>query len=495
MGELSPVPREDSMAQNRFWDYAAAILAGVEMEKRMRSNSRSSEATAAPPFTGARTIQIAIDANHVAVVNEVVQAVERCWRRWGEAQLPGLRVDRQGGVRCPAGLVPDLVRELEADGYRAEVCDRRHTLVVDGEVLQTAAGADRRFLEAVALAPLGIVEVRDARDLVDRVALLAEMYPAAHLVLAVVTRRSAWEMWKMLRGTMGELAVGLLSAKTRRPGRRCTVCTYRSLARVRQRDHAILVIEAAERATDAVVPFTSGARAYARVYGTVYAGVPRDETTALRLRALAGEVIYAMPGTTAPARVLLVAAPSVPPTGAKHGSQRRRQIWENRPRNRLVARLALALRDGDVDGLRACGLAVSAEDLGADPRRVTVLVEGTAHARELRSLLGGWPVRDLVPRERRDLHSLLAATASTESGNSVVTLLHATLVGMEADIVVRATGGSGEWLAQGSPAEPPGRVPLIIDIADTCDDQPHTDTHHRISDYRRRGWIVEGSPT
>jgi hypothetical protein len=116
-----------------------------------------------------RTVRVVIDEGHVASVDRVVQAVERCWTRWqtGPA-LPAPHFHQHGGLRLPAGLVPELVRELERDGYRVEVDDRRRDdLDADAQVLEQAQGADRRYLEAVARSRVGVVEVADHRELVN----------------------------------------------------------------------------------------------------------------------------------------------------------------------------------------------------------------------------------------------------------------------------------------------------------------------------------------
>jgi hypothetical protein len=64
--------------------------------------------------------------------------------------------------------VPELVRELERDGFRVEVDDRRRDgLDADAQVLEQAQGADRRYLEAVARSRVGVVEVADHRELVN----------------------------------------------------------------------------------------------------------------------------------------------------------------------------------------------------------------------------------------------------------------------------------------------------------------------------------------
>src|SRR5262249_34747767 len=152
----------------------------------------------------------------------------------------------------------------------------------------------RRYLAALASTRLGVVEVRDGGELLSRLHQLATVFPASPVVVAVPTRKTAWRIMRSLAEVLGE-PVGLVTARSRRPGRRCTVCTYRSLARVRGRDRAVLAVVEAERAAPAAAPYALGEGAPARVYGFVYAGVSRDEFSDLHLRALAGEVIHSVP--------------------------------------------------------------------------------------------------------------------------------------------------------------------------------------------------------
>jgi hypothetical protein len=441
---------------------------------------------------------VVIGKGHIAATGDVARAVERCWERWGVwALLPGGRIDQRGRFRFPAGLVPELVRELERDGYRVEVADRRRDdLNADAREMEQAQGADRRYLEALARNPVGVVEVTGHTELVARVAQLAALYPGARVVVAVPTRKRAWKVWERLGEELGG-PVGLVTAQGTRPGRRCTVCTYQSLGKVKGREESILVVVEAERAVHRVAEYAVGERAYARVYGFVYAGVTRDGDADLGLRVLAGEVIHAVPSTAAVARVLMVESPALPTkVGGRGLGRKRRAVWGNRPRNRLVARVAQALCEGDVDTLRECGLELGEDELGGEGRRVAVLVESTAHARELRSLLRGWPVYSVVPLEMRGHADEESLDSTSKVKGSVVTLLYAAVVGTDADVIVRATGGRGEWPAEDVRAERGGGRPralLVIDFVDDLDDQARNDTRLRVRDYAHQGFPVGGA--
>lgn len=352
-----------------------------------------------PTIPLSHRIVVTIEPGHVAQVDRVVQAVERCWRRWQAAQVPGVGMGQDGVLRFPVGLVPMLLRELARDGYRVDVHDlRSDNFEVDMALVGEMMGSDRRYSEALVHRSHGLIEVLDHSESIIRISQLRALFPQAQVVVAVPTRKVAWQIQQAL-SAVSHQPVALLTAHAQTLGHHCVVCSYAMLGRVVCPERSILVLVEAERAVQAVAASTSGSRPYSRVYGYVYAGVSRDAAAELRLTALAGEVLYATPTTTTPGRVLMIPAPSASMSPRGRGLQRKRQtIWKNRPRNRRVAQVARVFLDQDRDDLQECGIHLDANEL-QEVQRVVVLVESTAHARELRSLLPGWPLLDQVPEE------------------------------------------------------------------------------------------------
>jgi len=77
-----------------------------------------------------------------------------------------------------------------------------------------------------------------------------------------------------------------------------------------------------------------------------------------------------------------------------------------------------------------------------------------------------------------------------------VTLAHAAKFGIEADVVIRADGGTGRMRVNGF--VPPQRPIvasdcLVIDIADQFDAHAQRDSRHRLDDYRAWGWQIVGA--
>jgi hypothetical protein len=442
-----------------------------------------------------RTVKVVINKEHVAVIDRAVQAVERCWQRWKqELDIAGVSLDGHGDVCIPAGLVPTLAQELDRDGYKVEVQDQREdSLETDEKVIHLAEGPARRYLEALRNHPLGVVEVTGDKDLINKVALLGELYASARVVVAVPTRGLAWKVREELQKESGT-TVGLVTAKSRRPGARYTVCTYRSLEKLPRREKNILVVVEAERALDRVVKSLTGKQLFQRVYGMVYTGVTFDEISEMRLKALTGEVIRAASGRTCRARVLMVKSPPLAEKVKGRGLQRKRRMyWENRARNRFAAKIALAFAEKDLAALQECGLHLGEEELPSKEVRVAVLVEFTAHARELRSLLRGWPVLSMVPLELRGREEDKPSIGVSATGR-ITTLRYGVREGIDADVIVRASGGSGtEVLGELVRLEDQEKhVPILVDFLDEQDEQARNESRRRIGDYRRMGWPVEG---
>ena len=191
--------------------------------------------------------------------------------------------------------------------------------------------------------------------------------------------------------------------------------------------------------------------------------------------------------------MLLVSLPTVAKSIKGHGLQyKRRTVWDNRTRNRLVARLANALLNNEMDQVRACGVNLDLEELLDTNQRVAVLVESTSHAKELRSLLRDWPIFSMVPLELRQEEKKIPNTPGNFTG-FIITSMYAMQEGVNADIIVRATGGNGTWLVKESPAaqDEQGQR-LLFDFVDTHDTRACRDTHLRVRDYRSKGMTIEG---
>jgi hypothetical protein len=193
--------------------------------------------------------------------------------------------------------------------------------------------------------------------------------------------------------------------------------------------------------------------------------------------------------------VVLLQTPACPVSPHWAGLERKRRVlWHNEPRNRALAAAARAVQEGEVKALRPLGVRLRRADLprGRVGRQVVVLVESTEHGHALLGLLPGWEMCDAVPVEcvpgwEPDDHGM-----DPEPAGRVVTLVFAALHGIEAGVLLRATGGRGKLWLDGFPPEKgvTAGVPLVIDVNDDCDAQARMDTEVRVRDYREQRWAV-----
>jgi hypothetical protein len=254
----------------------------------------------------------------------VVRVVEACGRRWKKAGVPGVAMGQDGYLRFPAGLVPSLVRELTGAGYHVEVYDQRsNALAPDITRLETVTGSARRYLEAVTHNPVGLVEVSGDTDLVTRLSQLVALYASVLVVVAVPTRAVAGQVWRALcSGSVRPFA--LVTSDAHWPGKPGGVITFSLVAQRILTEPSVLALVGAEHARTFLFECTTGASAYARVYAFVDVSRANNDDTALRLTALAGEVIHTVAATPLRGRVMMNPAPSAPVKPRGHGLARKR---------------------------------------------------------------------------------------------------------------------------------------------------------------------------
>jgi hypothetical protein len=180
------------------------------------------------------------------------------------------------------------------------------------------------------------------------------------------------------------------------------------------------------------------------------------------------------------------------PKGVPLVEWKRRAVWANAGRNRLIAGVAAGLATTARKTLRELG--VKSGDLqlpGRARQRVVVLAETAEQARRLGILLPGWEVLDAVPVENE------YAGWGTEPDpdddpppGKIATLVYAEMYGVSCDILLRATAGTGKpnWDSIRGGNNETGTTPaLVIDIADRAGDREHADAELRRREYREQG--------
>jgi hypothetical protein len=171
--------------------------------------------------------------------------------------------------------------------------------------------------------------------------------------------------------------------------------------------------------------------------------------------------------------------------------RKRRLLWFNEPRNKLIASIVRALAQGDTSALRQAGMRLRREQRRrlSNACDITVLVESVRHAAALLRLLPGFVVLDAIADERgarRDHQELPRA----RSIGTIITLTRAWMDGIDTDVLVRATGGRGPLRLDGSPAqgvEVAVSTQLLIDFSDPSDASTRSDSALRLRQYRQQG--------
>jgi hypothetical protein len=439
-------------------------------------------------------VRIVVGTGNVAVIGPVAASQVQSWNaRQAAADLALHEMDAEGNVCVPAGLVLPYRRELEDAGHAVEVTDQRRWKVrfkLDRKAMRVT-GLEGRFAEAVMQQPIGLVEVRSVEDVVEKGALLHALHPGAKLVFAVPSKKLLRKLRRQLEARLDE-PVGQYFARHRQPGKRCLVSTYKKLDEFEDTNGAILLLVAVEKAVGKVEKFVTGERAYARVYGLLDKNASLEDRTTLGVQALAGDLIYRLPRTVTVSKVMLVKLPSDKVKCREQGLERkRRTIWKNEKRNRAITRLAQAIHAGDRRTLGSYGHPEIAGELGdGQQHRVAVLAESTEHARQLAPVLG-WPI--LHARPGSAASKRVGADNNNVPGGVIVTVTHAHTHGIDADVLIRATGGAGPLEVKIHPKErdtpQPGLV--VIDVVDTLDGQARIDTYRRAEDYCRKGWLKD----
>lgn len=178
---------------------------------------------------------------------------------------------------------------------------------------------------------------------------------------------------------------------------------------------------------------------------------------------------------------------------------KRRGLWQHPVRNRRMARLAKALRDGRPDlGGKDLWLRETLEQV--DPSRILVLVENLEHAETLLRYLPGWPLVGASRRQalRREARVLGRADWDWEGRPPAIVTATAAeglnLCGIE--VILRLDGGVGlPPLSLPGCLEtdgPDARPILLVDCLDQQNKTLRKRSRQRWSAYLKEGWTPAG---
>ncbi|MCY2986995.1 MAG: hypothetical protein NTY19_03895 [Planctomycetota bacterium] len=417
--------------------------------------------------------------------------------------MHGVRLDRQGYFGT--GLVPRVARVLTQHGYRVKIVDHRdygtRRFAVDEKYMRLLHGEDRRLANAVRREPVGQIEVKDFRDLIQTMRLIIELYPHARVLIPVASKDMTRKIRVKVDTAATDFPVRIIGQTWPEQPWRCAVCTFQSIATCRTEDWDIVLLPEAVRSMS-----DTGGKALAqfhgpydrkvwRVYSFIQPGVRLGRRGRMRLEAITGELIYQRSPEQAKVQVLWLPTPGCAPIPRDATALvfKRKAYWHNDRRNDYIAGVARAFARMDVQKLRKYGVPFADEEpvlRHAPGTRIAILVASTEQAREMAKRLPDWKVLNAAT----DGQKTESETEGEVPAGSIVTEMWAAENGMDADVIIRAGGSSGQLCLKGLPPllQPEERRNVImVDFKDEFDDRGARDAKQRTREYETLGWEAE----
>ena len=392
------------------------------------------------------------------------------------------------------GHVPMAVRVLEEHGATVTVVDEREwpdESVLGSDLIESLKGEDKSLALSIAGEPIGQIEVRSSRTCVTTIARIVKLFPRARITILVATRAFANRLRHQFQSELG-LPVGMLHGAS---ATRCrlTIATFSYVIHDDLRGtHVWIVTDVGALTATTVTDRFKLLRQYQqhpyRLIGLKKSTSRFSEAERLLITGHVGEVIHRVARCPILPTVYTAKSGSCGETQWSDLLGRKRQaIWHNDGRKHLVANIAQAFADCQVDRLEAHGIYLRTADrtwLLEGGRRVAVLVESAEQASALQPYLPDFP-------------AIIAGRPDDElefgsADHRIVTCTFAYQKMVLIDILIRADGGSDLPLVYNFPAPLTAtRIKqLLIDIGDEFDRHARSDTKGRRDRYRQVGWDV-----
>jgi hypothetical protein len=273
------------------------------------------------------------------------------------------------------------------------------------------------------------------------------------------------------------------------------VCgTYTSFDTSDPADWDMLVFEDAIEALGRKTHDNRGRYAAHRVYALIDPHTPLSAKDQLMLEVLAGPVIYRIPTRSrrapAPIEVVFANVPLRYQRPSDDPRQQKEDLWADRPRNTVIARVAAAFALRDPTPLWEAGIMLDC----ADPfsrwdhtPTVAVLVESARHADDLAKLLPGWEILHSRPGTDGSMADASGGWADwVLPPRSIVTIVRAAKMKTFApDVIVMAAGGPHPLLPHGLVRR--AKPILIVDFAEDGHHVAVKDRDQRVRAYTELG--------
>jgi hypothetical protein len=422
-------------------------------------------------------------------------------------------------MECFVGLLPAVHTVLRSAGWRVETRFRAAPPLPAPELQAVAESGpcDRGLLGVVRCRERALV--RYATKGADASWLIAELaltWPKLTFAVAVSRIEEARVLrCHLLRHLPDVTAVTSRDRVADEQVGRVVVATYNALGHtgieIEKRD-VVIALDAVEASSPEALSRLGHARR-ARVYGllTQERSLSRYEEDTLRLLFGFAEVEVIRHGDD-PLRVEVVRCRGAggPPLPCDLGSVevKRRGIWHNGVRNRLLARLARRASGSNDSGVmeRFPTLALALRDI-ASPR-VVVLVENVEHALSLARHLAGWQIVAGPELWKEDLSAKAEKAVKIEaekedSPAAIVTRRAAEAIPLAGvDVLIRGDGGTGQLseaqffsrkrIGSAVRQESDYRKCLLVDLDDRCHPLLRRWSRQRWAAYAEQGWFPTG---
>lgn len=406
-------------------------------------------------------------------------------------RMGGVSEWEDGRMAFPYAVLPQVVKQLRRAGHDVRIDDvweRIPPLGVDHSLMKVASPWERRLLSVAQSGPRVLV-THGSRDDLVRAVLTLVRYIVDHPLLIVVARREqVGRLYTALRPYLGERV--RTSQNNTWDRDTALITTYRDARNAKAEDFDVVIFPDACEARMNTNRSLFHGFVNRRQIGFLSEHARVHEHRALQLKLWLGAPVLNVTDHTEQPKVSVhwcdpPWSPVMPAGTAL--ALKQNEIWHNVERNRRIADVALAVVHGDMNALWSTGLFLGQDALpwpSVATLRVHVLVESTAHGRELQKLL---PEFRLSAGGTR-----IVSSAGQRSQNLIITLVQAdSLPHLDADVLIHA--GAGEWICPVPIAGAQGQA-VVIDVADEGDLHAKKTSRHRKKLYEARGWTRHYGP-
>lgn len=438
----------------------------------------------------------AIGADNLFAGTEILAVfLEQLGSRRGKEWGRGSYYPLQDLLFVHAADLPAIAIQLRAGGHRVEVIDssdlQRLRSSIPASELTSLAAWQRDLVHAAQQCNQGQIIV-SAGCTRDAIASLVQASPQDNTLIVAKSQAAAEQIAKWLRPRCRQH----VSTGPKVPWNLRPLVHADSLSGLDRSAHdwPTLVFADVESARSTTGMQLAASMSDSRIYAVRTPDQKLDWEDTLRLRITCGPEIYRIDGkpfTGTKVTVLLIRAlRSRKKLLSCPLKNKRRQWWRNAKLNQQIASLAESFSNMDLPALHALGIPLQTIDkqrtkTGERPR-VAILVESSEHARVLRRVLPGWPIRD-----GRRLTSRAYPTLPLDHQRVIVTHARALAAGLAADLVIRADGTGVDWRDDFGPHYGfNGGTMLIVDLQGAFDRLSRRRSASRLDDYRSRGWEV-----